>query len=208
MTVWGFFVVGLLVPLLLNEVSDLGSWIAGRLLSWGARRLGSPEKAARYSEEWAADLERVPGKLTKVGYALGVVAWGVPRMRLQFALQRRRQRKLPDISNSVSHAPVAIASWERLHGSERHAACLTAARQGDRQAWPVLVEDLTPLVWHVARTNGLDRFLSEDAVQSVWLSLLEQIDTPADPRDLAGWLITETRAVARQLGSDIEDESA
>lgn len=76
MTGWGFLVVGLLVPLLLNEVSDLGSWIAGRLLSWGARRLGSPEKAERYNEEWAADLERVPGKLTKVGYALGVVAWG------------------------------------------------------------------------------------------------------------------------------------
>ena len=39
----------------------------------GARRIGRADQAQRYEEEWLADLERVPGNLTKLGYACGVV---------------------------------------------------------------------------------------------------------------------------------------
>jgi len=42
-------------------------------LRWGARRIGRADQAQRYEEEWLADLERVPGNLTKLGYACGVV---------------------------------------------------------------------------------------------------------------------------------------
>ncbi|SDD26696.1 RNA polymerase sigma factor, sigma-70 family [Actinokineospora iranica] len=94
--------------------------------------------------------------------------------------------------------------WEGLEGSERHAACMIAAREGDRSALDVLVAELTPLVWHVARGTGIDRSTAEDVVQTVWLALLRHVDRLAEPRALVGWLITTTRREAirtRQRGA-------
>ena len=54
--------------------------------------------------------------------------------------------------------------WWELTGHERHAACLIAARAGDRGALEALASDLTPLVWTVARAQGLDRTHAEDVV--------------------------------------------
>jgi RNA polymerase sigma factor (sigma-70 family) len=89
--------------------------------------------------------------------------------------------------------------WEGLEGRERHAACMVAAQAGDRSAFDVLVAELSPLVWHVARSNGLDRTSAEDVVQTVWLALLRHIDRLAEPRALAGWLITTTRREAQRV---------
>jgi len=83
--------------------------------------------------------------------------------------------------------------WSRLRGRERNAACLVAVRRGDRAAFAALVGDLSPLVWHVARSGGLSRVEAEDVGQTVWLALLRHVDRLADPRGLAAWLITTTR---------------
>jgi RNA polymerase sigma factor (sigma-70 family) len=83
-----------------------------------------------------------------------------------------------------------------LEGRDRHAACLVAARAGDRAALDVLVAELTPLVWHVARSNGLDRATAEDVVQTVWLALLRHLERLAEPKALVSWLITTTRREA------------
>lgn len=88
--------------------------------------------------------------------------------------------------------------WEGLEGRERHAACLVAARSGDRKALDVLVAELTPLVWHVARGNGLDRTTAEDVVQTVWLALLRHLDRLDEPKALVGWLITTARREANR----------
>jgi RNA polymerase sigma factor (sigma-70 family) len=88
------------------------------------------------------------------------------------------------------------APWWELTGYPRHAACLVAARSGDRKALDALVIDLNPLVWHVARGQGLDRTVAEDVVQTVWLTLLRNLDTVAEPKALARWLITTTRREA------------
>jgi RNA polymerase sigma factor (sigma-70 family) len=93
--------------------------------------------------------------------------------------------------------------WEGLHGSERYAACMHAARAGNRRALATLVEDLTPLVWHVARGNGLHRTAAEDVVQTVWLALISHIDTLAEPKALAGWLITTTRREAQRVRNKV-----
>jgi RNA polymerase sigma factor (sigma-70 family) len=85
------------------------------------------------------------------------------------------------------------APWWELTGYSRHAACLVAARSGDRRALDALVVDLNPLVWHVARGQGLDRTLAEDVVQTVWLTLLRNLEKVAEPKALAQWLITTTR---------------
>jgi GAF domain-containing protein len=87
----GFLLVAVLVPLLVNEVGDLAPLLARCLLRWGARRIGRADQAQRYEEEWLADLERVPGKLTKLVHACGVVARSVPHLRVQFRRRPRRE---------------------------------------------------------------------------------------------------------------------
>jgi RNA polymerase sigma factor (sigma-70 family) len=88
------------------------------------------------------------------------------------------------------------APWWELAGYPRHAACLIAARLGDRAALNALVVDLNPLVWSVARGQGLDPTIAEDVVQTVWMTLLRKLHTVAEPQALASWLITTTRREA------------
>lgn len=93
------------------------------------------------------------------------------------------------------------APWWELSGYSKHAACLIAARSGDRKALDALVVDLHPLVWRVARSHGLDQARAEDVVQTVWLTLLRNLDAVAQPKALARWLITTTKHEAlRHLG--------
>jgi hypothetical protein len=86
----GFVLIVVLIPLLVNEAGDLAPSVAKRLLRWGARRVGPADKAERYEEELSADLERVPGKVTKLVYVSYVLAWTVPRLRGQFRQRPRR----------------------------------------------------------------------------------------------------------------------
>src|SRR4051812_1520818 len=76
--------------------------------------------------------------------------------------------------------------WEDLTGIDRHEACLRAARAGDRKALDALVADLTPLIWHVARGNGLDRQAAVDVAQNVWLGFLRHLHRMREPRALVG----------------------
>lgn len=80
----GFFLLAVFVPLLVSEAGDLAPSLARWLIRWGARRVGQADQARRYEEEWLADLERVPGKVTKLAHACGVLAVSVPRLRAQF----------------------------------------------------------------------------------------------------------------------------
>ncbi|MEU4444810.1 sigma-70 family RNA polymerase sigma factor [Actinosynnema sp. NPDC050801] len=98
--------------------------------------------------------------------------------------------------------------WEGLDGTDRHAACVVAARDGDRRALDVLVADLTPLVWHVARGHGLDRSTAEDVVQTVWLALLRHLDRLVEPRALAAWLVVATRREAQRTWTPARREAA
>jgi RNA polymerase sigma factor (sigma-70 family) len=86
--------------------------------------------------------------------------------------------------------------WEGLQGADRHAACVRAARAGDKSALDVIVAELSPLVWHVSRGVGLDRAAAEDVVQTVWLALLRNLDKVVEPRALVGWLVITTKREA------------
>lgn len=99
----------------------------------------------------------------------------------------------------MTELQTASKPWEGLDGRDRHAACMVAAQAGDRSAFDVLVAELSPLVWHVARSNGLDRTSAEDVVQTVWLALLRHIHRLSEPRALAGWLITTARREASRV---------
>jgi RNA polymerase sigma factor (sigma-70 family) len=100
----------------------------------------------------------------------------------------------------VTEARTAEADpyWEGLQGPELFEACLNAARTGNRRALNRLVSELTPLVWNVARGNGLDRHAAEDVVQTVWLALLSHLDQVREPKALAGWLVTTAKHEAQR----------
>ena len=69
---------------------------------------------------------------------------------------------------------------------------VTRARHGDQQAWNTLVGRYAPLVWSICRRYRLSRADTDDVSQTVWLSLVAQLDQIRDPTALAGWLATTT----------------
>ena len=76
---------------------------------------------------------------------------------------------------------------------------LCRARAGDRAALDRLVERLTPLVWNVARAQGLGKEAASDIVQTTWVAFLENLHVIRTPESLAGWLVTVTRRHAQRM---------
>jgi DNA-directed RNA polymerase specialized sigma24 family protein len=74
---------------------------------------------------------------------------------------------------------------------------LRRARAGERAALDQLVERLTPLVWNVARAQGLGKEAASGAVQATWVTFLKNMQLIESPKALVGWLITATRRNAR-----------
>jgi RNA polymerase sigma factor (sigma-70 family) len=85
---------------------------------------------------------------------------------------------------------------------ERQAGLLTSARAGHRDALALLVGEVTPLLWHVARAQGLDHGDAQDAVQTTWLHLLRELDDIREPAALTGWLVTVCRREAIRMRND------
>lgn len=84
----------------------------------------------------------------------------------------------------------------RVERSVRLAAQLARAKSGDLAALDAVVEELNPLLWHVARSQGLTSEDAADAVQNTWLELVRQLHTIRSPAALTAWLITTTRREA------------
>jgi RNA polymerase sigma factor (sigma-70 family) len=84
-------------------------------------------------------------------------------------------------------------------GSDRAARlgeCLERARNGEMGALGEVVRELNPLLWHVARGEGLTAEESADVVQTTWLELLRRLHDIRSPRALTSWLVTATRREA------------
>lgn len=73
------------------------------------------------------------------------------------------------------------------------AELLSAAIDGDRQAWDALVERYARLVWSVVRGFRLDEATAGDVSQTVWLRLVENLGRIRNPERLASWLATTAR---------------
>jgi len=82
---------------------------------------------------------------------------------------------------------------DRTARAARLASCLERARGGDRSALHEVVRELNPLLWHVARTQGLPGEESADVVQTTWLELLRRLHDIRSPEALTAWLVTTTR---------------
>lgn len=76
---------------------------------------------------------------------------------------------------------------------------LLLARIGDRRALEEIVSRMMPLIWNVARAQGLDREAAEDVVQETWTTLLKNLNAIRSPNALAGWLVTVTKREARKV---------
>lgn len=91
------------------------------------------------------------------------------------------------------------ASSEGL--ATRAADAFRAFRDGDPSGMSTLVDDVTPLLWAVARQQGVGRQGAEDVVQNTWLKLVEHATSIADPQSVLKWLITTTKRDAWTLSS-------
>ncbi len=70
---------------------------------------------------------------------------------------------------------------------------LRAARTGDQSAWNDLVDRFLPLVTGVIARHRLYGADAEDVNQTVWLRLVENLDTIREPNALPGWIATTVR---------------
>jgi RNA polymerase sigma factor (sigma-70 family) len=89
--------------------------------------------------------------------------------------------------------PTLTQQDSRGRGDPAVTSLVTRARNGERQAWDVLVERYAPLIWSICRRHRLEPADAQYAAQSVWLKLVDQLDSLRDPAALPGWLATTTR---------------
>jgi RNA polymerase sigma factor (sigma-70 family) len=84
-----------------------------------------------------------------------------------------------------------------------------AASKGDQFAWDRLVDDHASLVWAVVRSHRLYGGDAEDAFQSTWLRLVENLERLVHPERLAAWLVTTARReclrLLRRGGTELPD---
>ncbi len=73
------------------------------------------------------------------------------------------------------------------------AALVHGARRGDQRAWDELVERFLPLVAAVIARHRLRGADAADVNQTVWLRLVEHLDSIREPRALPGWIATTAR---------------
>ncbi len=83
--------------------------------------------------------------------------------------------------------------------TERLAGSLERARRGDAGGLDEIVRELTPLLWHVARTQGVAHADVADVVQHSWLELVSRLDGIRSPSALTAWLVTTTKREAWRL---------
>jgi RNA polymerase sigma factor (sigma-70 family) len=87
-----------------------------------------------------------------------------------------------------------------------------AAQRGDPQAWNMLVQHYTPLLWSITRSARLPDADANDVIQTTWLRCLEHLGQLRSPTELGGWLATtarrETIRLQRQAPSQRSEPAA
>jgi len=102
----------------------------------------------------------------------------------------------------ISHAQGSTVDPEterRRARAQRLGDLLVRAQDGERECLREIVAELTPLLWNVARAQGLAGADAEDVVQTVWLSLVSGLGTIQSPAALISWLITAARREAWRM---------
>jgi RNA polymerase sigma factor (sigma-70 family) len=110
--------------------------------------------------------------------------------------QLARQRQV-ELAGSTSRR----ARW--AHDNQEEPSDLTAlvraARNGESQAWNVLVGRFTPVMRGVVRGYGLNAADVEDAVQATWTAVFVNIESLREPEAISGWLLVAARRQALRI---------
>ena len=72
------------ISLVTAEFSDLGPWLARRVVKLSARLLLDRDLAEQYDEEWLAGIDSTPGKLTPLARAAGILFITVPVLNYRY----------------------------------------------------------------------------------------------------------------------------
>jgi RNA polymerase sigma factor (sigma-70 family) len=78
-------------------------------------------------------------------------------------------------------------------GGSTDTTLIERCRQGDAQAWELLVERYQRLVYSIPRRAGLDNEQAADVFQQVFVALFENLHRLEHPERLAAWLATTAR---------------
>jgi RNA polymerase sigma factor (sigma-70 family) len=97
-------------------------------------------------------------------------------------------------AGAASVESVEPARWERA------AQLFVRWREGDSRAMDELVRLMTPTLWHIVRSYGLDAALAQDVVQTTWLTLVRRHASIVDPQAVSGWLTMCARREAWRVG--------
>lgn len=89
---------------------------------------------------------------------------------------------------------------------DRTALALDAYRIGLTAPLEQVVRDVTPLLWNVVRSQGVERDVADDVVQGVWLAFVRNADTIRDPQAALKWLLVTARRAAWQAVGRGRDE--
>lgn len=89
---------------------------------------------------------------------------------------------------------------------DRAALALEAYRIGVSDPFADVVPELTPLLWHVVRSQNVPRDLAEDVVQGVWLAFVRSADTIRDPQGALKWLLVTARRAAWEAARKHRDQ--
>lgn len=91
-----WFIMFVVIPLIKDEIMELAPWIARQIVRFGARLIMNRALSARYKEEWLAEIEGWPGKVTKIVSVFGLVVFAVPKFNyLLFDLFWQRKIGVP-----------------------------------------------------------------------------------------------------------------
>jgi len=101
--------------------------------------------------------------------------------------------------------PVVVRASQPDRGA-RMAGLVSQARAGNEDALGQIVTELSPLLWQVARSAGLDSRDAEDVLQTVWLRLVAHLNRIHDSAALVGWLVTTTRREAWRVRATIRKQ--
>lgn len=87
---------------------------------------------------------------------------------------------------------------ERTGLAVRAAEALEAYRAGRTAPLEGLVREATPLLWNVARSQGVERDEAQDVVQGVWLAFVRSAATIREPEAALKWLLVSVRRASWQ----------
>jgi hypothetical protein len=197
-----FLLFAVLIPLAVNEMGDLTPLLARCLLRWGARRIGRTDQAERYEEEWLADLERVPGKLTKLVRACSILVRSVPPLRAQFRKRPRRVRQPSVLSDRMmDKIGKELADSREIDATLRHVAEMLVPQFADHCFIDLFQGDA--LVRRVQQNTG-----DWTPLPGTWARVGEQISFPVGHFCQQAMTRLDTILVADLAKKDIPAPSA